>query len=174
MKSNVLVVVMIILCGALMRWIPHLPNFSPIAAMALLSGVYIRDNRLAFLVPFVSLILGDIVIGFHNLIPFVYFSFALTVIMGLFIRKNCGMVKIAGASLVSAVLFFIVTNFGAWLVMPVYTKNMSGLMASYVAAIPFFGNTLMSHMFYSMVLFAGISLVKYFAIRGEVSVKIKN
>ena len=49
---------------------------------------------------------------------------------------------------VSNIAFFVITNFGAWLTLDMYEKNLSGLINSYILAIPFFHNTLISTLLY--------------------------
>ena len=77
----------IIFALAMFRLLPHWPNVSPIAAMALFGGVYFTDKRIAFIVPFAALLLSDMVLGLHSSMIFVYVGFALTVVIG-FALKN--------------------------------------------------------------------------------------
>jgi hypothetical protein len=68
-----------IILSAASRLIPHPPNFSPIAALALFGGAQFEDKGLAFLVPLAAMFLSDLVLGLHSLIPVIYGSFALIV-----------------------------------------------------------------------------------------------
>jgi hypothetical protein len=143
--------VLLIGFAALSRFIPHPPNFAPIAAMALFGGVYL-DKRYAFIVPLLAMVLSDIFLGFHSTIPYVYGSFIVTALIGLWLKNHKSVGLIVGASLTSSVLFFIVTNFGVW-VSGVYPQTLGGLAACYVAAIPFFRNTVFGDLLYVGVLF---------------------
>ncbi|MHC4205917.1 MAG: DUF6580 family putative transport protein [Planctomycetota bacterium] len=158
----------IILSAAAMRLLPHPPNMTPIAAMALFGGVYFSNKRTAFLVPLVAMYLSDLVLGFfiydfgffHGFMPFVYAGFVVTVCLGLLIRRWLSPVTVGGAALISSVLFFIITNFGVWLAGGLYPKTLVGLGSCYVAAIPFLRNTLMGDAAYILLLFGGFALAQ--------------
>ena len=158
---RLLVLVGIILVAAASRLIPHPPNFTPIAAIALLGGAYFNDKRLSFLIPLAAMFLSDLTIGLHSGMPVVYACFALTVCIGFWLRKRKSVACIAGAALASSVLFFVVTNFGVWALGSLYPRTVEGLAACYVAAIPFFQNTLLGNAFYTAVLFGGFALAEY-------------
>jgi hypothetical protein len=55
------------------------------------------------------------------------------------------------------VLFFVVTNFGVWAFTDMYPRTGDGLTACFIAAIPFFRNTLAGDLFYAAVLFGGLA-----------------
>jgi hypothetical protein len=154
--------------AAAMRLLPHPPNMTPITAMALFGGVYFANRRTAFLVPLAVMYLSDLVLGFfvynfgwfHLLMPFVYTSFAVTVCLGLLIRRRLNLLMVSGAALTSSVLFFIVTNFGVWLIGDLYPKTVAGLLGCYVAAIPFFRNALVGDTVYTTLLFGGFAFAQ--------------
>jgi hypothetical protein len=158
----------ITLSAAAMRLLPHPPNMTPMAAMALFGGVYFVDRRIAFLVPLAAMYLSDLALGFfvydfgwfHRFMPFVYAGFMVTVCLGLLIRRRLTPLAVGGTALTSSVLFFIITNFGVWLAGNLYPKTMAGLLSCYVAAIPFFRNTLMGNAFYTLMLFGGFALAQ--------------
>ena len=155
-----LIALLLIIFAALSRFIPHPPNFAPIAAMALFGGVYF-DKRFALLVPLAAMLLSDYFIGFHNVILFVYGSFLLVGLIGLWLKRNKKVRWIVGASIGSSILFFLITNFGVWL-MGAYPPTLAGLAECYVAAIPFFRNTLVGDLFYVAVLFGLYESALYF------------
>ena len=137
-----------------------IPNVSPITALALFSGAYLADRKLAILVPVVAMLIGDLVLGLHNIMFFVYGAFILVSLIGIFISTRlCGHVVIA-ASLVSSVLFFLVTNFGVWMVSGFYPMTFDGLIACYTAAIPFFQMTLMGDLFFVGIIFGAFMLLE--------------
>ena len=141
-----------ILISALMRFLPHPPNMTPVAAMALFAGASFDRRKAAYLIPFLSLFISDIFLGFHPVMPFVYGSFLLTVVLGRGIKKP-GLISVGGASVASSVLFFLITNFGHWAVTLMYPKTMSGLITCYAAGVPFFRNALFGDLMYSAGLF---------------------
>ena len=150
--------IFMIISGVVMRLLPHLPNFTPIAAIALFGGVYL-NKKYALILPLVAMFISDIFIGFHDTMLYVYGSFLLTGLMGLWLRKHKNVVNILGASFASALLFFLISNFGVW-IQGMYARDISGLFQSYVMAIPFFKNMLLGNLFYTGLLFGSFELVK--------------
>jgi hypothetical protein len=150
----------IIALAAALRIAPHPWNFTPVGAMALFSGAIIRDRRLAFFFPILALFVGDMFIGFHRLMPVVYASFFLSVAIGFWLRDRRGPGRIAAATLLGAMQFFLVTNFAVWAFGLSYPRNSAGLLACYVAGIPFFWNTLVGDALYATLLFGGFALAE--------------
>lgn len=147
------------------RLLPHLPNVSPVAAMALFGGAYYADKRLAFIVPFLALFLSDLVLGLHNSMIFVYAGFALTVAIGFLLKDRVTITNTAFATVIASVLFFLLTNLGAWLTSGLYAKSAAGLMQAYAAGIPFFQNSLLGNAVFVAVIFGGYHLLqKNFAV----------
>jgi len=166
MNKKIITICTLIAVAALSRLLPHLPNFSPIAAIALFGGAFFSNRIMAFVVPFVALILSDLFLDRYpmtEMLP-VYCSFAMVVLIGFNLQKNKSAVRIAGLSLVSSVLFYLITNFvflypeGSINMM--YPHTFVGMMESYTMAIPFFQNTLMGDLFYTSALFGAYYLIK--------------
>lgn len=155
-----LAMIAVILLAAASRLLPHPPNFTPIGAIALFGGAHFRERWLAFVVPLAAMVLSDLIIGWHRLVPLVYGSFALTVVIGMWVRERKTLLPITGAAVASSVLFFALTNFGVWALGSMYPKTLAGLVAAYAAAIPFFRNTVTGDLFYAAVLFAGFALLE--------------
>jgi len=141
----------LILVLSFARVIPHPSNFTPILAVGIFSGFYFRNFLLGLSIVIFSMFLGDLYLGFHGTMLFTYISLAIAVVLGLFI-KHFKFTEILFSGLVSSVCFFIITNFGAWLILDMYEKNLTGLMNSYILAIPFFHNTLLSTFLYLIVI----------------------
>lgn len=155
LSPKVLVVAGIILMAAIMRLIPHYPNFTPIAAIALFGGAHLGKKWLSFFVPLFALLVSDLIIGFHGFMIPVYVSFALVVLLGGILRGRIKVHSIIGASVASSLLFFLITNFAVWAGSPYYPQTFAGLMQSYTMAIPFFHSSLLGDLFYSGVFFGG-------------------
>ena len=158
--SRLLAILTAVVAAAALRLVPHPPNFTPIGAMALFSGAYLANRKLALAAPLAAMLISDAVLGFHSGMPFVYGSVALIVVIGWLGLKRVSSLRVVGAALVSSVLFFIVTNFGTWAVSGMYPPTLSGLAACYVAAIPFFQNTVVGDLVYSGLLFGGFALLE--------------
>jgi hypothetical protein len=150
----------IIALAAALRIAPHPWNFTPVGAMALFSGATIRDRRVAFFFPILALFVGDIFIGFHKLMPIVYASFLVSGAIGFWLRTRRTVGPIAAATLLGAIQFFLVTNFAVWAFGLSYPRNSAGLLACYVAGIPFFWNTLAGDAVYAVLLFGGFALAE--------------
>ncbi len=153
--------VLFVIIGLLFRLIPHAANFSPIFAIALFGGVYLADRRLALLIPVLALFVSDLFIGFYSpvVMASVYAGMILTSLLGLWLKGHKSVINIFGTATASALLFFLISNFGVWL-NPVsgYTKDLAGLIQCFVLALPFLKNTLASNLLYSAVLFGGFEL----------------
>lgn len=167
MRAKIITLIAIIFGIAMFRLLPHPPNVSPVAAMALFGGAYFVDKRMAFIVPFLALLLSDLIIGLHNTMVFVYAGVALTVFIGMKIQSNIKPVTVAVSAVAASVLFFLLTNFGVWATGGLYPISMNGLMQAYVAGIPFFQNSLIGNLVFTAVMFGGFSLLqnKFFSLQ---------
>ena len=159
-QTRLLVLLCAILAAAALRLVPHPPNFTPIGAMALFSGAYLGRRALAFAAPLAALLLSDLVLGFYPGMNFVYASVALTVVVGWALSSRRSAPRVIGAALATSVLFFVLTNFGMWLFSGFYPATFEGLVACYVAAIPFFQNSIAGDLFYTALLFGGFALMQ--------------
>lgn len=149
-----------ILVAALIRLLPHPPNFAPIAAMALFGGAYFNKKAFAFVIPLAALFLTDLFLGFHNTMWAVYLGFILIVGLGMIMLKKKSVLTVILASVSASVLFFVLTNLAFWATDTLYPTNLTGLAACYTAAIPFFHNTLIGDLFYTGVMFGMFELAK--------------
>ncbi|MBF0123629.1 MAG: hypothetical protein HQL21_09575 [Candidatus Omnitrophica bacterium] len=136
--------------GLLSRFLPHAPNFSPVLAIALFGGVYLRRSQALWL-PLVLMIVSDLVIGLHATIAFTWGSVLLTSLLGLWVRQNPTAIRMVWGAVTSAVLFFVITNFGSWLAF--YPQTQEGFISCYTLAIPFFRMNLLSTLCFSGALF---------------------
>ncbi len=163
--------VLIIFLVAMSRLIPHPWNFSPLGGMALFGAAYFTKRHWAIIVPFIafwisSLILDNTVYAHYYegfvLVsePMVYVSLALIVGLGWLLLKKVKPLNLLVASLSASTIFFLVSNFGAWMTTALYPKTLSGLVACYAAGIPFFGGTIAGDLFYVIVLFGSYELIK--------------
>jgi hypothetical protein len=150
----------VILFGAVMRLIPHWPNFTPIAAMALFGGANFRKKHLAFIIPLAAMLISDLILGLHQWMVAVYVSFALVVGIGMLLKDRLKIGSILLATVGSSILFFIITNFAIWIGSPFYTQNLAGLMTCYVAGLPFLNNGILGDLFFSTVFFGGFYLAQ--------------
>ena len=149
-----------ILLAAVIRLLPHYPNFTPIGAMALFGGAYFSKKYLAFVIPFAAMFLTDLVLGFHATMWAVYLSFGLIVVIGMLMINKVKLSNVFLASVSASVLFFVITNFAMWMVGGIYSTDLKGLVECYAAAIPFFHYTLLGDLFYVGLMFGVFEIVK--------------
>lgn len=151
-NKKLLVLVAFVLVAVLFRLVPHIPNVTPITAMALFSGVYFTNKNYAFIIPLSAMFLSDLFLGFSSISFFVYLAFILVGFIG--VRSKKMSIK---TILISSISFFIITNFGVWLL--AYPKTIDGLLACYTLAIPFFRNSLIGDLFFSAVMYYSFAFV---------------
>ena len=161
----------LILLAALSRLLPHPPNFSPVEAIALFGGAFFASRALALLVPLLAMLVADLALGLlHGGLYagwfgstgffLVYLCIAASVVLGFGLRGRASAARVLGYCLAGSVLFFVVTNFGAWLGSPLYPRTGAGLVQAYVAGIPFFQWTLLGTLAYAALLFGGFGLLR--------------
>lgn len=169
-SSKTLFVIAALVFVALSRLLPHIPNFTPVAAIALFGGAFLTNKRAAFLITFAALLVSDLLVNSilyndNNYInyasqPFVwavFVSFGITVWMGISMQNKVSVKNIALYSVLSSLMFWVITNFACWPANPLYTQDFSGLMNCYIAAIPFLGN-IVGDLFYNTLLFGSMFL----------------
>ncbi len=160
-----------ILGAAMVRIAPHPWNFSPVEAMALFGGAYFASRWLAVLVPLAGLLVSDLVLSqihggtyatYFGSTSFwlVYACIALSCVLGFGLRGKVNGLRVLGFSIAGSVLFFLVTNFAAWIGSAMYPQTAAGLVAAYVAGIPFFQGTLLGSLVFAAILFGGFSLLR--------------
>lgn len=153
--------VALVLIGVFLRVLPHAPNFTPIAALAIFSGFYF-SKKIAFILPIAAMIISDIFIGFYEfkIMAVVYLSFIVCVFMGLWLKNNKKWQTILAGPLFSTFIFFLLTNFAVWAFTPWYDKTFFGISQCYLMALPFLKNTFLGDAFYTAIFFGAYELVK--------------
>lgn len=156
----------IILLAALSRLLPHPDNFTPITAVALFGGAMLSRKSLAFLLPIGAVFVSDVAMqimygsGFYEGMWMNYLAFLSMSAIGLLLRRNTGVLSVAGATITASVCFFLLSNFGTWATTSMYPHTMDGLYTCYAYGLPFFRNTLLGDVLYSAALFGGFALAK--------------
>ena len=164
----------LILLAVISRILPfHIPNVTPLIAVALFAGAKFNDKKWAVIIPIVSLFISDAILSyqnhydlFHNTILFTYGSILLIIFLGRFLlNEKTKIGKTIGLTLASSLIFFVLSNLGVWLFGNMYTLNLEGLIQCYVMAIPFNKFTWLGDLFFVFVLFGAHEYVsnKYFA-----------
>ena len=136
------------------RLVPHPPNFTSLLALSFYVPAILGLRFIPALVA--AFIITDLIIGFHSLTLFTWGSVILIGLTSKIFFSN-GLSRIIGA-LIGVIIFFIVTNFGVWS-LGYYGYTFEGLMLSYTLALPFFGNTLVSTIIFSVLIELIMSIV---------------
>lgn len=154
------------------RFMPHLPNFTPVGAFALFAGVYLaRKYWWAMGLPLAAMFLSDLFIGFYDwkLMAVVYASFLGYSAIGFVVSKRKNPATIVLASICGAFLFYLTTNFAVWALSSYYPHTLGGLMLSYTLALPFFRATLLGDLFFAGILFGAYELGILWSGRAELN-----
>jgi hypothetical protein len=148
---------LVVLCVVL-RVLPHPSNFAPVGATAVFAGRTLKPWAAIVLVA-AAMFAGDVILGaLHGypvvtlVTPFVYGGFFVQALLGRALRSKKG--GAIGAAAGGSVVFFVFSNFGVWATGAMYPLTAAGLGACYVAAIPFFGGTLLGDVVWTVVLSA--------------------
>jgi hypothetical protein len=152
----------IVILGACARLLPHPWNFTPMMAIGLFAGNHARKTSTSILATLSALALSDAVMGFYSGFWYVYGAMLVPVLLGRLIRNRSGVGAIAATALASSVSFFLITNFMVWATGHLYARTIGGLMASYVAGIPFYQNQVLGDAFYTLAMFGGYALFNRF------------
>ncbi len=152
--------ILLIILGVFTRLIPHWPNFTAIGGLSLFAGAAL-PRRTSWTVPLGSMLISDYLLTatrhqpfWHGQLLAVYLSFGFIWLLGTTIRRQANFLLIGGASLGASSLFFLLTN-SVWLTVGhgLYQHTLAGQLASYVAALPFFGPTVLSDLATTLSLF---------------------
>ena len=150
----------LILLLAFSRMIPHPPNFTPVVAVAIMSGYFFRNINLSFIILLISMLLVDTFIGFYKHMFFVYLSLFLITFIFFKISNKINFKNLFIFGFLGSLIFYLISNFGVWaygVLSPVtnlpYERNLNGLISCYILAIPFFKNTVLSSIIFSYAAF---------------------
>lgn len=150
----------LIVLGTVSRLLPHPPNFTAMNAIALFSVCSFGNLGLSLFAVLTTMLFSDFIFGLHSSIAFVYLSFGLMILMGNSLKSKRSILKTTVLLVLSSLLFFIITNFGVWLMDAIYPKTLTGLGLCYLAGIPFLVNNLMGTLVYGGILFGWFAVAE--------------
>ncbi len=150
---------LIVLLVVLARFAPHPPNFSPVFGALLFGGAYLKSRDSVWF-PVMLLAASDIVLtkliyrmelDWTSLL--VWLGFAVVALIGRWLRNQVSVRTVLAAALAGPIAFFLISNFAVWLGWRMYPPSWQGLVACYLAGLPFFRNSLLSSLLFSGLLF---------------------
>ncbi len=184
--KHLLVAMALIACAAIYRIIPHPANVAPITAIALFGGAYFSRKYLMFLIPFAALFVSDFVLNntvlrsyypdiegtvwWSQYMTGTFVAFGLIILLGMFFLKKVSTMRVVSVALMSSLIFFLITNFVAWLASPIYPQTFAGLISCLAAGIPFFRPTILGDLLFTGVLFGAMELSKNRLFRSHTSI----
>lgn len=152
---------LLVLIGVVGRMCQPAWSFTPLAAIAIFAGYYFANRSVAILVPLTAMALSDLWLpayGHGGVMAVVYAALVLPVVFGGQLRRKMSVGRLGVFGFVPAVIFFLTTNFAVWLFEASYAATAGGLLACYVAALPFFRSMLVGDLFYTAVVFGCYAL----------------
>lgn len=138
--------------GVISRFVPHPANFTPIGALILHKSKTSKKTALAL--SLAIMLISDIFLGFSFSSIFVYLGMMSYVLWGKLMDKKLGFIY---APILGSISFFVISNFGVWLG-PWYDNSLAGLSQCYINAIPFFQNTLIADLSFTIAIY-GLSIL---------------
>jgi hypothetical protein len=178
-SAGIIIAVLLILAAAISRVVMYPDNFSPIIGMAIFSGAIIKDRKLSFLLPIVSMFLADVIFevfkiapgfwGWGQLVGYVILSLITVIAFNL---KKINIPNVIAYSLGSSILFYFLSNLSFFLIdNPIYhtyTQDGKGFIQCYIQALPFLRTSIFADLVYSAVLFGAYYAINHFVVKKSV------
>lgn len=171
LNQRSLFIITAIFAGALTRLLPHPWNMTAIGAIAMFGGAYVSNRFLAILIPVLATWVSDLVLNntlyasangqfmwFYDGFWLQYGAVAACVVLSIFVFRSVTATRFVVGSLSTALLFYVLTNFGVWAGSTLYPQTTTGLVAAFAAGLPFLGGSLLGNLFYGGLLFGGFEL----------------
>ncbi len=159
MKNDLMIPVIMMTLLVISRMISDIPNFTSTIALIMFTSYLIRDKFLSVLVIIVSQIISDLYIGIYSSMFFVYGAYVFIALLSPIIMNKLNFKSVLISSLVTPTIFYIVSNFGVWITGSTYPLSLDGLIMCYVAGIPFFDETLLSTVVFSVTIYVMMKLI---------------
>ena len=159
MKNDLMIPIIMMTLLVISRMISDIPNFTATIALIMFTSYLIRDKFLSVLVILVSQIICDLYIGIYSSMFFVYGAYVFIALLSPIIMNKLSFKSVLISSLVTPTIFYIVSNFGVWITGSTYPLSLDGLIMCYVAGIPFFDETLLSTVVFSVTIYVMMKLI---------------
>jgi hypothetical protein len=171
-RNGFVIAVILITVAISSRLLPHWHNFTAVGATGLFGAYYFRKQIWSYVIPIAAMWISDLLLNnwiytaymdgfvwFNETMLYVYVGFIAIVVIGQLIISKMTSSRILIASIAASVVFFLFSNFSSFLANPIFPKSGDGLLMAYAAGIPFFWNTLLSNILYTVFIFGVFHLV---------------
>jgi len=166
-RTSILILVLVVVVAILRFSIKDFANFAPIAAIGVFCAFYFVQKKWAIVIALVALLLSDLLLQTQTGTALYlersidYFGFGLAILFAIIVfKKRKGVLAIAGATIASSFIFFVVSNFGVWATGGLYAKSFLGLLTCFESAIPFYRTTFLGDIFFTTSFFAVFESLK--------------
>jgi hypothetical protein len=155
---------LILVLAVLTRFIPHVWNFSPVYGALLFGGANMK-KRDSIWFPALTLGASDVVLtkltyhlqlGWDEL--FQMAAFVSMAVIGWILNGRVSIRRLTFACLAAPIAFYLISDLGVWFGFNSYPHTWAGLVACYVAAIPFQGRIMASTALFAGLLFGAQQL----------------
>ena len=147
----------IFLALAASRFVPHPPNFTSLIALSFYMPAIFGRKFIPVLM--ICFMFTDLIIGIHNTVLFTWGSVLIIGLMSIHFKN--GISKRILGSLAGAIIFYLISNFGVW-ILGAYEYSLKGIIECYTLALPFFTQTVISTLVFASVIEVLIKIY-YFA-----------
>ncbi len=156
------VFLVLLVLGIACRLLPHVSNFTPVAAIALFAGFFFRRRVVAATVPLGIMLISD---AFLETTPLglritIYVALLFPLVFAPLLKKRLSPVRVGGSALVAAMIFYVATNFAVWLGSSYYPQTLDGLLTCYGLALPFLAKKLIADLVWSGAIFGTYAVIK--------------
>ncbi|MEE8153457.1 MAG: DUF6580 family putative transport protein [Phycisphaerales bacterium] len=156
----------VVVCGVLLvlgvagRLLPHVANFTPVAAIALFAGFLFRRRLVAAAIPLAIMFASDAFLGPTpvGVKITVYLAILFPLVFAPLLRKRLSPVRIGGSALIAALFFYVVTTFAVWLAY--YPQTLGGFLECYGLGLPFLAKKLLGDLLWSGAIFGTYAVIK--------------
>ena len=162
-STRYLVILLAVMLLITSRSLSFIPNFTPTISLIVFISIMFRNNYILAFIIVLSQLISDYFLGYYSSMLFVYLGYVLIALTSKYIMKNLSFIHIIGASCISVLIFYLVSNYGVWHMMGLYEYSLNGLIQCYIAGIPFLKYSLISTLLYSTTIYVlyKVTLSKY-------------
>lgn len=166
-NKEILFLLLIVVISAVL---PHPANVTPIGALGLFAGTYIRKQGF-LLLPVAAAMFADLTtVGVYSVLImfFVYSGHLVSALCGRYlVRGRALSTHLPVAVVAASVGFYLVSNLGNWWVYQPHTW--AGIVECYTQGLPYLARTLFGNVLYSSLFFGVFTLLQQALSRFDVT-----